>query len=273
MPRRKFWLLIFGGCLIVTTLGERVLAADDIAYMGTVAGEFGTLDLNTGVYTITVPRDDWTIMIEGMEVPTAAGLESVFHFYYCPCGKTNVVGQFCVLDYESNDVIDALRAARIEIASVAPMLLHTRQAPVLIRFFAEGNDARGDDLKAVAAGIRLARKLAAPLKASGLIKQEELPGADYDDDQLEDFARDRAWGHHASCTCRIGAQEDGGVLSSDFKVHGVTGLRVVDASVFPRIPGFFIVSAVYMIGEKAADVITADAHVTAPLGPVTPFAH
>jgi len=48
-------------------------------------------------------------------------------------------------------------------------------------------------------------------------------------------------------------------LSSDFRVHGVQGLRVVDASVFPRIPGFFIVSAVYMIGEKAADVIMADA--------------
>ena len=59
------------------------------------------------------------------------------------------------------------------------------------------------------------------------------------------------------------------MVSSDFKVHGVDGLRVVDASVFPRIPGFFIVSAVYMIGEKAADVIAADAHVSAALGPVT----
>ena len=49
------------------------------------------------------------------------------------------------------------------------------------------------------------------------------------------------------------------MLSSDFKVHGTEGLRVVDASVFPRIPGFFIASAVYMIGEKAADVIAADA--------------
>ena len=47
-------------------------------------------------------------------------------------------------------------------------------------------------------------------------------------------------------------------LSSDFRVHGTQGLRVVDASVFPRIPGFFIVSAVYMIGEKAADVILKD---------------
>jgi choline dehydrogenase-like flavoprotein len=49
------------------------------------------------------------------------------------------------------------------------------------------------------------------------------------------------------------------VLSGDFKVHGVDGLRVVDASVFPRVPGLFIVSAVYMVGEKAADVIIAEA--------------
>jgi choline dehydrogenase-like flavoprotein len=45
------------------------------------------------------------------------------------------------------------------------------------------------------------------------------------------------------------------------------GLRVVDASAFPRIPGFFIVSAVYMIAEKAADVIAA-AHRDAPVGGV-----
>jgi choline dehydrogenase-like flavoprotein len=36
-------------------------------------------------------------------------------------------------------------------------------------------------------------------------------------------------------------------------------MRVADASVFPRMPGFFIVSAIYMIGEKAADVILRDA--------------
>jgi choline dehydrogenase len=42
-------------------------------------------------------------------------------------------------------------------------------------------------------------------------------------------------------------------------VHGTLGLRVVDASVFPRIPGFFIVSAIYMIAEKASAVILEDA--------------
>jgi choline dehydrogenase len=42
-------------------------------------------------------------------------------------------------------------------------------------------------------------------------------------------------------------------------VHGTTGLRVVDASVFPRIPGFFIVTAIYMAAEKASAAILADA--------------
>ena len=48
------------------------------------------------------------------------------------------------------------------------------------------------------------------------------------------------------------------MLNSNFQVHGTKGLRIVDASVFPKIPGFFIALSVYMIGEKASDVILAD---------------
>jgi choline dehydrogenase-like flavoprotein len=49
------------------------------------------------------------------------------------------------------------------------------------------------------------------------------------------------------------------VLDGDFRVHGTRGLRVVDASVFPRIPGFFVVTAIYMAAEKASAAILADA--------------
>jgi len=108
--------------------------------------------------------------------------------------------------------------------------------------------------------VKFVRRLGAGLKARALIAKEELPGDEVEsDDEIRRFVRDNAWGHHASCSCRIGPREDGGVLTSDFKVHGTEGLRVVDASVFPRIPGFFIACAVYMIGEKAAEVIAADA--------------
>ena len=127
------------------------------------------------------------------------------------------------------------------------------------RYFDEGSDAWGDDLKGVVEGIKFVRQMTRALKSEKMVAEEELPGDQVQSDaELSDYARYNAWGHHASCTSSIGAIEKGGVLTSDFKVHGTTGLRVVDASVFPRIPGFFIVSAVYMIGEKAADVILAD---------------
>jgi len=77
---------------------------------------------------------------------------------------------------------------------------------------------------------------------------------------MKDFIRNEAWGHHASCTCPIGADGDpNAVLDSKFRVRGTTGLRVVDASVFPKIPGFYIAVPIYMISEKAADSILADA--------------
>ena len=128
------------------------------------------------------------------------------------------------------------------------------------RYFDEGSDKRGEDLDSVVEGIKFVRTLTKELKAQQLIAKEELPGDHVQsDDDLRNFVRDNAWGHHASCTCAIGPREKNGVLTSDLRVHGTQGLRVADASVFPRIPGFFIVSAVYMIGEKAADVILADA--------------
>ena len=68
-----------------------------------------------------------------------------------------------------------------------------------------------------------------------------------------------AWGHHACGTCAIGASASRRRCSTAASASTAPrDLRVVDASVFPRIPGFFIVSAVYMIGEKAADVMLAE---------------
>jgi choline dehydrogenase-like flavoprotein len=132
-----------------------------------------------------------------------------------------------------------------------------RDTPVVnFRYFDEGDDARGDDLRACVEAIRSVRRLTAPLIASGLIAEECAPGASVQsDDALAQYVRDTAWGHHASCTCPIGPRDRGGVVDGCFAVHGVRRLRVVDASVFPRIPGFFIASAVYIAAEKAADAI------------------
>jgi choline dehydrogenase len=127
-------------------------------------------------------------------------------------------------------------------------------------YFEEGTPDHDQDLDSVVDGIRFVRKLAEPLEKQGLIAEEELPGKHLTSTaELREFVRSHAWGHHASCSCAIGPRENNGVLDSQFRVYGTEALRVVDASVFPRIPGFFIVSAVYMVGEKAADVILADA--------------
>jgi choline dehydrogenase-like flavoprotein len=146
------------------------------------------------------------------------------------------------------------RAGEVVLRSADP-----RDTPLInFHYFEEGSDKAGEDLDSVVAGIRFVRKLTAKLRAEGAIAEEEQPGdARQSDDELKDYVRTTAWGHHASCTCPIGPRDRGGVLSGDFRVHGTQGLRIVDASVFPRIPGFFIVSAVYMVAEKAADVILA----------------
>ena len=120
-------------------------------------------------------------------------------------------------------------------------------------------DGGGADLEAVVEGIRFVRRVTRPLRERGLVAREEVPGDDIvSDDGLAEFVRLNAWGHHACGTCAIGSPETHGVVDGDFRVHHTRNLRVVDASIFPRIPGFFILSAIYMIAEKAADVMLAD---------------
>ena len=120
------------------------------------------------------------------------------------------------------------------------------------RYFDEGTADGGKDLKAMVEGVefvRLINQNAKPvLEALGAVS-EVVPGAG----SVETFVKDNAWGHHASCTCPIGKEEEGGVISGDFVVHGTSNVRVVDASSFPKIPGFFIVSSIYTISEKATD--------------------
>ncbi|EPX77149.1 GMC family oxidoreductase [Litoreibacter arenae] len=145
------------------------------------------------------------------------------------------------------------RAGRVRLASNNP-----RDRPIVdFNYFEDGEDV---DLQAVVEGVKFVRHLSEPLKRDGRIEVEEVPGPEIQSDaQIAQFIRDECWGHHASCSCPIGAREDGGVLDGRLRVHGVDGLRIADASVFPRIPGFFIASSVYMIGEKAAELILEDA--------------
>jgi choline dehydrogenase len=125
-------------------------------------------------------------------------------------------------------------------------------------YFGEGSDTTGEDLDSVAYGVQFARQLMS--HAGEHVAREVIPGPEVETlEDIKAFICDQAWGHHASCTCKMGPRSDPmAVVDSNFKVHGTQGLRIVDASVFPRIPGFFIVTAVYMLSEKATDAILAD---------------
>jgi choline dehydrogenase len=123
-----------------------------------------------------------------------------------------------------------------------------------------------EDLDSVLDGIRFIRRINNSWPLNRWIRRERIPGMDaplppLQNDQaslrdaLGDTIQRLSWGHHAAGTCRMGLPGDGSVVDHEFRVHGARNLRVVDASIFPRIPGLFIAAGVYMIAEKASDVL------------------
>jgi choline dehydrogenase len=140
-----------------------------------------------------------------------------------------------------------------------------RDTPVInFNSFDTGVTAGGaadKDLQATYEGMELSRKMFKDLIPLQGTFKEVWPAKNVSTEaQMKDWIKREAWGHHASCTCPIGADGDkNAVLDSKFRVRGVDGLRVIDASVFPKIPGFYIVLPTYMISEKGADAILADA--------------
>ncbi len=131
---------------------------------------------------------------------------------------------------------------------------------VCFHYFDEGTDSAGEDLEAVIKGIKIARRIQGRLGVRTMVDDETTPGSTLKTDlDLRAFVQREAWGHHASCSNKMGAANDpAAVVDSRFRVHGAKGLRVVDASVFPRIPGLFIVVPIYMLAERASDLILQD---------------
>jgi choline dehydrogenase len=133
------------------------------------------------------------------------------------------------------------------------------------RYFNDGamGDDAAADLQAVGEAVTLVRGIIDRVQNEHVLNAidggwnlaEVYPGTNAPVGQEADWAKNNAWGHHASCTCPMGVDSKTSVLDSKFRVHETARLRVVDASIFPRIPGFFIVSAIYMASEKATDEI------------------
>lgn len=132
-----------------------------------------------------------------------------------------------------------------------------------------GQTASDPDLAAILDGVKFI--LGIGKHAQLVVKRQSHPAPDdvMNDNTIKDWIRREAWGHHACGTCRMGRPDDPeAVLDSHGRVYGnfsstgnrtlVGGLRVVDASIFPNIPGYFIVVNLYMASEKLADVVIAD---------------
>jgi len=114
------------------------------------------------------------------------------------------------------------------------------------------------DWRAVRAGVRIAREVAAQPSMRAFIARETVPGPGKVSDQDLDawIQRTAITVHHPAGTCRMGkASDPAAVVDSELRLHGLEALRVIDASVMPELPSGNINAAVVMIAERAAELI------------------
>jgi len=113
-----------------------------------------------------------------------------------------------------------------------------------------------EDRQAMLEALRLARKVSQQPDMAAYIGQETRPGVDIcaDDDLLAYIRESGNTSFHPVGTCKMG-HDDMAVVDDALRVHGMSGLRVVDSSIMPTIPSSNTNAASIMVGEKAADLI------------------
>jgi choline dehydrogenase len=119
------------------------------------------------------------------------------------------------------------------------------------RYFAEEADRR-----AMIGGLRFVRRLFATPPLAQYVVREKIPGPDVQSDaELLDYARQNGGTvYHASCSCMMGNHAMA-VVDSELRVHGIDGLRVIDASVMPAVTSTNTNAPTIMIAEKGAAMI------------------
>ena len=118
------------------------------------------------------------------------------------------------------------------------------------------------DIDDVLAGNRILRQLAATKPLADIITEELIPGSDVDGDEalLADFRARADTVYHPTSTCVMGTDPATSVVDARLRVHGIEGLRVVDASVFPTITSGNTNAPTVMVAEKGAAMILEDAN-------------
>ena len=152
--------------------------------------------------------------------------------------------------------IDLMRPTSL--GSVTLASNNPRQAPKIVFNYLQTERDRAD----MRAGVRLVREILAQPALHDLIGVELTPGANAKDDaSIDAWARNvTETGYHAAGTCKMGTASDPeAVVGLDLQVHGLDGLRVIDASVMPAIVSGNTNAPTVMIAEKGSDLVTGRA--------------
>ena len=117
------------------------------------------------------------------------------------------------------------------------------------------------DVQEMLEAVKFLRKIAAQKPLADLIAEELRPGPTVvtDEQIINDFRKRSGTVYHPCCTARMAATGAHGVVDARLRVHGVEGLRVIDASAFPSILSGNLNAAAMMIGWRGADMILQDA--------------
>jgi choline dehydrogenase-like flavoprotein len=113
-----------------------------------------------------------------------------------------------------------------------------------------------DDAKRLVKAVRRMRELMRAPALSNYTGEEIQPGVQcHSDEDLDDFIRRKAnHVYHPIGTCKMG-NDDQAVVDARLRVHGIDGLRVVDASIMPSLTSGNTNAPTIMIGERAAEWI------------------
>ena len=176
--------------------------------------------------------------------------------YCCPASYTARTGSAAKLDKSPGFLLSVQPCrpssrGRVDIASGDP-----REAPTIQPNSLSTEEDRADVLR----GYGLIRQLLRTPALQAVTRAHRTPNilAMSDDELLEDFRQRCSTNFHPSCSCRMGRDAADSVLDSRLRVHGVAGLRVVDASAFPNVTSGNTNAPTMMLAQRSAELILED---------------
>jgi choline dehydrogenase len=217
------------------------LVVQGVRYAVTRGGPFGNQVITANAFVRTRPELDtpnMQLFFAPVSFTTRVWMPGIR-----PAEKVGLGGSVCLLRPESR--------GQVTLRSTNP-----KDPPkIQLNFMKERVDR-----EATRDGLRMLRKVFNTEPLAGMVKDEVMPGADVQSDEaLDAYIRGGAEVcHHPVGTCSMGVNGHS-VVDPELRVHGIAGLRVVDASVMPIVPSGNTNAPTIMIAEKASDMILGKA--------------